>query len=104
MEDAHPTPSRASLGGTWHLAGRALLAYRVAPLAIQIVIGMILLVTVWAALNWMVQVTRKPSGVLFPVTGSLSKLRPRLGANTGLLRNALHNGDHAGTAGLTGPD
>jgi hypothetical protein len=57
----------------WRLAGRALLAFRVAPLAVRIVIGMVLLVTIWAPLNWMVQVARKPSEVFFPVSGSLSK-------------------------------
>ena len=55
------------------LAGRALFAFRVAPPGIRIVIGIILLVTVWAALNWVVQAARKPSEVLFPVSGSLAK-------------------------------
>jgi hypothetical protein len=55
------------------LAGRAFLAFRVAPLAIRIVIGMVVLVSVWASLNWMVQVARKPSEVFFPVSGSLFK-------------------------------
>ena len=69
----HTRRRRARRSATRRLAGRAFVAYRVAPLAIQIVIGMILLVTVWAALNWIVQVTRKPSEVLFPVSGSLLK-------------------------------
>jgi len=30
-------------------------------------------VTVWAAVNWMVQVARKPTEVFFPVSGSLMK-------------------------------
>jgi hypothetical protein len=55
------------------LAGRALMGLRVAPLAIRIVIGLLLLVTVWAALNWMVQVARKPSEMFFPVSSSLGK-------------------------------
>jgi len=55
------------------LSKRALRAFRIAPLAIRIVIGVVLLVTVWAALNWMVQVARKPTEVFFPVSGSLSK-------------------------------
>ena len=63
----------ARRSATQRLAGHTLLAYRVAPLVIQIVIAMVLLVTVWAALNWMVQVVRKPSEVLFPVSGSLFK-------------------------------
>ncbi len=69
----HTRRRRARGSATRRLAGRALLAYRVAPLAIQIVIGMVLLVTGWAALNWMVQAARKPSEVFFPVSGSLFK-------------------------------
>jgi hypothetical protein len=55
------------------LAGRALSAYRIAPFAIRVVVGVVLLVTVWAALNWIVQLVRKPSEVFFSVSGSLSK-------------------------------
>ena len=69
----HTRRRRARRSAARRLAARALLAYPVAPLAIQIVIGMVLLVTVWAALNWMVQVARKPSEVFFPVSGSLLK-------------------------------
>ena len=54
-------------------AGRALLALRVAPFAIRIVLGTVLVVAVWAAVNWMVQVARKPAEVFFPVSGSLVK-------------------------------
>ncbi len=64
---------RARRSAARRLTRRALLTFRVAPLAIRIIIGMVLLVTVWAALNWMVQVARKPSEVFFPVSGSLSK-------------------------------
>ena len=56
----------------WRLAGRAVLAMRAAPLAVQIVIGTILLVAIWAAANWMVQVARKPTEV-FVVSGSFTK-------------------------------
>ena len=69
----HTRRRRARRSAVWRLAGRALPAFRVAPLAIRIVIGMVLLVTIWAALNWMVQVARKPSEVFFPVSDSLSK-------------------------------
>jgi hypothetical protein len=55
------------------LAGRALLALRVAPPAIRIVAGTFLLVAVWAAVNWVVQVARKPTEVFFPVSGSFGK-------------------------------
>ena len=46
---------------------------RVAPLAVQIIAGMVLLVIVWAAVNWIVQVTRKPSEVFAGVSGSLKQ-------------------------------
>ena len=61
---------RSSLGS---LAKRVLLALRVAPWGIRILIAIVLLVAVWAALNWMVQVARKPSEAFFPVSGSLAK-------------------------------
>jgi hypothetical protein len=44
-----------------------------APLAMRIVIGTVLVVAVWAAVNWLVQVVRKPAEVLFPVSGALAK-------------------------------
>jgi hypothetical protein len=55
------------------MARRAFIAFRIAPLAIRIIVGILLLLTVWAALNWMVQVARKPSEVFFPVSSSLFK-------------------------------
>ena len=71
---SHTRRRGARRPAAWHLVRRAVMAFRVAPLAIRIVIGMVLLVTVWAALNWMVQVARKPSEVFFPVSGSLFKV------------------------------
>jgi hypothetical protein len=65
--------ARRSLAA-WRLAGRALLALRVAPLPIRFVVGTVLLVAVWAAVNWMVQVARKPTEIFFPVGGSLHKV------------------------------
>jgi hypothetical protein len=56
----------------WRLARRAVLALRVAPLTVRIVVGTALLVAAWAAVNWMVQVARKPTEVFFPVSGSLA--------------------------------
>ena len=64
---AHPSAA------AWRLARRAVLALRVATLAVRIVVGTVLLVAVWAAVNWMVQVARKPTEVFFPVSGSLVK-------------------------------
>jgi hypothetical protein len=46
---------------------------RVAPLPVQIVVGTVLLVMVWAAANWMVQVVRKPTEV-FVASDSLAKV------------------------------
>jgi hypothetical protein len=57
----------------WRLAGRAFLALQVAPLTIRIVVGTVLLVAVLAAVNWIVQVARKPTELFFPVSGSLAK-------------------------------
>lgn len=52
---------------------RALLAVLAAPLAIRLVVGAVLLVAVWSAVNWMYQVIRKPTELFFPVSGALSK-------------------------------
>jgi hypothetical protein len=52
---------------------RAFLAMRAAPLAVQIVVGTVLLVSVWVPVNWLVQVVRKPAEV-FAVSGSLAKV------------------------------
>src|SRR5262249_2376901 len=64
---------RAGRSVLWRLAGRALAALRRAPRTIRIVISAILLVTVWASVNWIVQTVRKPTEILFPVSGSLAK-------------------------------
>jgi hypothetical protein len=53
--------------------GRAVLALRRAPLAVRIIASAILLVTIWASVNWIVQTARKPTEVFFPVSGSLAK-------------------------------
>jgi hypothetical protein len=42
-------------------------------LVVRLVAATVLLVAVWAAVNWMVQVARKPTEVFFPVSGSLAK-------------------------------
>ena len=64
---------RARRSAARDLAERALRALRVAPVAIRIVLGTVLVVTVWAAVNWMVQVARKPAEIFFPVSASLMK-------------------------------
>jgi hypothetical protein len=73
---ARRRPIRRSRGrrAATRLANRSVQAMRVAPLAVQIIAGMVLLVIVWAAVNWIVQVTRKPSEVFVGVSGSLNKV------------------------------
>ena len=70
-----PTRSRGyrRSRSTSRLGRRAFQAMRVAPLAVQIIAGAVLLVVIWAAVNWMVQVARKPTE-LFIVSGSLAKV------------------------------
>src|SRR5262245_33213634 len=60
-------------GSAWRLTGRALLALRGAPMSVQIIVSAILLVTVWASVNWIVQAARKPTEMFFPVSDSLAK-------------------------------
>jgi hypothetical protein len=52
---------------------RALTALLAAPLAIRLLVGAIVIVTVWLAVNWIYQVVRKPTELFFPVSGVLSK-------------------------------
>jgi hypothetical protein len=54
-------------------ARRALLVLLAAPLMVRLVVGAVLLVAVWSAVNWMYQVVRKPTELFFPVSGALSK-------------------------------
>jgi hypothetical protein len=57
----------------WRSARRALLALLALPVALRIVVGAALLLAAWSAVNWMVQVIRKPTELFFPVSGSLAK-------------------------------
>jgi hypothetical protein len=56
----------------WQVFG-AILA---APLAVRILVGVVALVVVWSAVNWLYQVARKPTELLFPVSGTLAKAPP----------------------------
>jgi hypothetical protein len=47
-----------------------------APLAVQFLVGAVLVLALWSAANWMVQVIRKPTELFFPVSGTLSKTPP----------------------------
>ena len=64
---------RARRSAARHLAGRALVVLRGAPLSVRLIASAILLVTVWASVNWIVQAVRKPTEMFFPVSGSLAK-------------------------------
>jgi hypothetical protein len=52
---------------------RALRQFWTAPVAVRILTLMTALAALWAALNWVVQTWRKPSGMLFPVGQALLK-------------------------------
>ena len=45
----------------------------VGPLPVRIVVATALLLAVWATVNWLVQVARKPTEIFFPVSGSFVK-------------------------------
>jgi hypothetical protein len=64
---------RARRSTARRLAKRALRTLRGSPLAVRIAAATVLLVAVWAGANWIVQVARKPTEILHPVSGSLAK-------------------------------
>ena len=57
----------------WRTVRRALAVLRRAPLSVRIISSVILLVVIWASVNWIVQTVRKPTEMFFPVSGSLAK-------------------------------
>lgn len=61
------TAKRARLRGAWR-------ALRIAPQWVQIAVGVVVIVSSWAVMNWVYQVIRKPAELFFPVSGALSKL------------------------------
>jgi hypothetical protein len=52
---------------------RAWRTFRKAPLPMQFIVGVVGIVTLWLAVNWIYQVIRKPSELFFPVSGTLYK-------------------------------
>ena len=64
---------RARRSAARRLAGRALGALRGTPLPVRIIVSAILLIGVWACVNWIVQTVRKPTEMFFPVSGSFAK-------------------------------
>ncbi|HET9489060.1 MAG TPA: lytic transglycosylase domain-containing protein [Methylomirabilota bacterium] len=57
-------------------ARHTLLAVLAAPLIIRLLVGAVVVLVVWFAVNWVYQVLRKPSELLFPVSGALVKTPP----------------------------
>jgi hypothetical protein len=62
-----------SLWPSERLRREALQAFRRAPLLLQIVVGLALVLMLWLALNGVYQIVRKPSELFFPVSGTLNK-------------------------------
>ncbi|MGH7313785.1 MAG: transglycosylase SLT domain-containing protein [Candidatus Rokuibacteriota bacterium] len=70
---------RATKAAVWPLSRsgrRVLLAVLAAPLALRVLAGAVVVLAVWFAVNWVYQVLRKPSELLFPVSGTLVKTPP----------------------------
>src|SRR2546425_12292291 len=84
LSAARATPRRTRVRRAWPASvcrpsrsgRRALLAMLAAPLAIRILAGAVIILAVWAAVNWMYQVIRKPTELFFPVSGALAKTPP----------------------------
>jgi hypothetical protein len=67
---------RLPLRGFWpsrRLRRRGWRAFRRAPRLVQLCLGFAVLAAVALAINWLYQVVRKPSELLFPVSGTLYK-------------------------------
>ena len=52
------------------------MALLAAPLVIRLLVATVAVVVVWAAMNWVYQVMRKPTELFFPVSGVLAKAPP----------------------------
>jgi len=55
---------------------RTVVALRALPLALRVFVGAVALVLAWTVVNWGYQVIRKPTELLFPVSGALAKSPP----------------------------
>jgi len=60
---------------------------QVASLAVRFIVGTVLLVIVWATVNWIVQVVRKPSEMFVAVSGSFAKVPAQTWREYGALFN-----------------
>jgi hypothetical protein len=54
-------------------ARRSIKVLRAAPPAVQVLAGAVVLLAVWAVVNWTYQAIRKPTELFFPVSGALAK-------------------------------
>jgi hypothetical protein len=59
-----------------------------APLLVRILVGAIVVLTLWSAVNWIYQVLRKPTELFFPVSGMLAKAPPETWRQYGSLFRA----------------
>jgi hypothetical protein len=58
-------PRRRGLSRRW------LLAWLAAPIAVRLTVGIVALIAIWSAVNWVYQVTRKPTELFFPLSAVL---------------------------------
>ncbi len=70
-----------------HLPRRALRAMLAAPLALRVLVGAVVILATWSAVNWVYQVIRKPTELFFPVSGALTKSPPETWQQYGPLFN-----------------
>jgi hypothetical protein len=66
-------------------AGRVRRWWRPAPPPAKIIMGVLIILVLWLAANWIYQVLRKPSELLFPVSGTLNKTPPETWRQYGAL-------------------
>lgn len=67
-------PPRSRPAAPWHSASeRTLRILLAAPLWAQIVLGIVVVLALWFAVNGVYQVVRKPAELFFPVSGALNK-------------------------------
>jgi hypothetical protein len=67
---------------------RALSAFAAAPLAVRLLVGAVVIVSLWFAVNWIYHVIRKPAELFFPVSGTLAKTPAETWRQYGPLFNA----------------
>lgn len=70
---ARRRPPRRARGSALRGLARSVGAVLALPLAVRLVVGTVLVLAVWAVVNWVYQVVRKPTELFFPVSGVLAK-------------------------------